>query len=175
MKKLPLIVSVLLVVLIGGYIVYQKFFLGSVSDQNPIIGKQQDNSSNIQQNQVNNMMGSSTGMNPMMKNDSYIGDLVDAFYGPMQVEAVISSGKLTDIKLLQYPNDRGNTIRISDESLPVLKSEAIQKQTANVDIVSGATQTSEAFMKSLASALTKAGFENQPNGIKVTPPQKFDL
>ena len=160
MKKLPLFTSILMITLIGGYIIYQKFLIGSSFDQNPIIGKNQDN----------NMMGGDMGMNSMMKGEYYTGDLVDAFYGPMQVEALIIMGRLTDIEFLQYPNDRGNTIRISNESLPVLKSEAIQKQSADVDIISGATQTSEAFIKSLASALTKAGFKNQPNDIKVTPP-----
>jgi len=40
--------------------------------------------------------------------------------------------------------------------MPSLKQEAIQTQSAQVDIVSGATQTSQAFIQSLASALTKA-------------------
>ena len=53
--------------------------------------------------------------------------------------------------------------------MPVLKSEALQAQKAEVDIISGATQTSQAFMQSLATALTNAGSQNQIK-IEVTPP-----
>ena len=72
------------------------------------------------------------------------------------MKAVISGGKLTDVVFLQYPTDRGTSARISQTSMPVLKSEAISAQSANVSIVSGATQTSQAFTESLNVALTQA-------------------
>jgi uncharacterized protein with FMN-binding domain len=90
------------------------------------------------------------------KDGSFTGSVVDAFYGNVQVQAVISGGKLTEVKFLQYPSDRQESQQISSMSLPQLRSEAISAQSANVDVVSGATQTSEAFMQSLASALAKA-------------------
>ncbi len=90
------------------------------------------------------------------KDGSYTGSIADAFYGPLQVKVVIKGGKLTDVEFLQYPNDRQTSIRISNESMPRLKSEAIQAQSAQVDVVSGATQTSDAFRESLASALSQA-------------------
>lgn len=90
------------------------------------------------------------------KNGSYTGKVTDAFYGPMQVKAVISGGKLTDVVFIQYPNDRPESIEVNNASNPLLKGEAIKAQSANVDIVSGATQSSEAFQKSLADALSKA-------------------
>jgi uncharacterized protein with FMN-binding domain len=90
------------------------------------------------------------------KDGTYTGTTADAFYGPLQVKATISGGKISDIEFIQYPNDRETSIQISNQSMPILKSEAIQNQTAKVDNVTGATQTSEAFVQTLQSALDQA-------------------
>jgi uncharacterized protein with FMN-binding domain len=90
------------------------------------------------------------------KDGSYIGNVADAFYGNIQVQAVISGGKLTDVQFLQYPNDRRNSIQINTQAMPYLKAEALQAQSAQVDIVSGATDSSLAFIQSLGSALNQA-------------------
>lgn len=90
------------------------------------------------------------------RDGSYTGSITDAYYGNVQVRAVISGGKITDVQFLDYPQDRNTSREISVQAMPVLASEAIQAQSATVDIVSGATQTSEAFRISLASALAKA-------------------
>ncbi|MBS1965497.1 MAG: FMN-binding protein [Chloroflexi bacterium SZAS-1] len=74
----------------------------------------------------------------------------------MQVQAVIQAGKLTDVQILEYPNDRRTSIRINNIALPYLISEAIQAQSANVDAISGATLSSDAFVQSLQSALNSA-------------------
>ncbi len=91
-----------------------------------------------------------------LKDGQYTGQSVDAFYGTVQVEAVIQNGKLADVKFLQYPNDRRTSVRINDFAIPVLTQEAIQAQNANVDIITGATLTSEAFAESLQTALDSA-------------------
>ena len=90
------------------------------------------------------------------KDGSYTGDVADAFYGNIQVQAVVSGGKLTDVIFLQYPNDRNTSIEINTQAMPMLKSEALTAQSANVDGVSGATDSSRAFIQSLGSALAKA-------------------
>ena len=90
------------------------------------------------------------------KDGSYTGTATDAYYGFVQVKAVVKSGKLADVVFLQYPNDRQTSISINQQAMPILKSEAITAQRADVDIVSGATQTSIAFNESLASALAQA-------------------
>ncbi|TSC85088.1 MAG: hypothetical protein G01um101413_472 [Parcubacteria group bacterium Gr01-1014_13] len=90
------------------------------------------------------------------KNGEYLGPSVVTIFGNVRVSAVISSGKLTDVKFLEFPNDRPTSINISNESLPRLRTEAIIAQSAKIDMVSGATQTSEGFIESLASALVKA-------------------
>lgn len=90
------------------------------------------------------------------KDGSYTGDVTDAFYGNVQIQATIQGGKITDVTFLQYPNDRENSVRINSVAMPYLKQEAIKAQSAHVDIVSGATDTSNAFIQSLTSALAQA-------------------
>jgi len=90
------------------------------------------------------------------KNGTYTGPVVDAFYGNVQVSATISGGQLASVNFLQYPNDRGTSQRISSEAMPILQSEAIHAQSANVDVVSGATQISQGFIESLSQALRQA-------------------
>ncbi len=90
------------------------------------------------------------------KDGTYTGPATDAFYGMVQVSATISGGKLASIQFLQYPSDRRESQDISSRSMPKLISEAIAAQSPIVDVVSGATQTSEAFAKSLNAALAMA-------------------
>jgi uncharacterized protein with FMN-binding domain len=90
------------------------------------------------------------------KDGNYTGTAADAFYGYIQVKATIAGGKLTDVQFLQYPNDRGTSIQINNQAMPLLKQQAIQVQTAQVDGVTGATDTSQAFIQSLGNALQQA-------------------
>lgn len=90
------------------------------------------------------------------KDGTYTGNVADAYYGNMQVQAVISGGKLTDINILDYPQDRSTSRYINSQALPILKQEAIQAQSAKIDTVSGASASSPAFIESLSSALALA-------------------
>jgi uncharacterized protein with FMN-binding domain len=90
------------------------------------------------------------------KDGTYTGSVADAYYGNVQVQAVITNGVIADVQFLQYPSDSGTSAGISQRSMPLLKSEAISVQSANVDIISGATQTSQAFQQSLTAALNQA-------------------
>lgn len=90
------------------------------------------------------------------KNGSYTGTVADAQWGYIQVKAVVAGGKLTDVQFLQYPNERSYSAQVNAYADPILKQEAISAQSAQVDIVSGATDSSEAFMQSLGDALTQA-------------------
>ncbi len=87
---------------------------------------------------------------------SYTGSQADAYYGTVQVEAIIQNGQLADVKFLQYPDTHSTSVYINEQVMPMLVQEAIQAQNANVNGVSGATFTSQAFVQSLASALTQA-------------------
>lgn len=92
----------------------------------------------------------------MYKNGSFTGSVQDAYYGNIQVQAIINGGKITDVIFLQYPNDNGTSRSINSQAIPLLKQEAIQAQSANVSGVSGASATSPAFIASLTDALVQA-------------------
>lgn len=87
---------------------------------------------------------------------TYSGPVTDAYYGPMQIQVSIQGGRLTSLKVLKYPSDRRTSVRINREALPMLRDEAISAQSADVDIISGATLSSRAFIQSLNGALRKA-------------------
>lgn len=90
------------------------------------------------------------------KDGTYTGSTEDAYYGSVQVQAKINGGKITDVTFLQYPNTHSTSVYINQQAMPYLQQEAIKAQSANVNIISGATYTSQAFMQSLSNALSKA-------------------
>lgn len=90
------------------------------------------------------------------KDGAYTGDPQQIAYGTVQVKAIIAGGKITDIQFLQMPSDPGHTSEVTAAVEPLLKQEALSAQSASVDIISGATQTSGGFQASLASALAMA-------------------
>ena len=94
---------------------------------------------------------------PQVKHGTFTGDPIDTRYGTMQVAAVIENGKLTSVKVLRQTDVGGRSTQIDDAALPVLKSEAMSAHSANIDVVSGATYTSQGYARSLQSALDKAG------------------
>ena len=100
--------------------------------------------------------GTSSTPGSLYKNGSYTGSVADAQWGYIQVKAIISNGKITDVQFLQYPNERNRSIMINSYADPQLTSEAIAAQSANVDAVTGATDSSQAFIQSLSDALSQA-------------------
>ncbi len=90
------------------------------------------------------------------KDGTYNGSVADAYYGSVQVSATIQNGLISDVNFLQSPNDNPNSIYVNQQAMPYLKQEAIKAQSANVNIITGATLTSQAFIQSLTSALSQA-------------------
>ncbi len=88
---------------------------------------------------------------------AFTGPAVDAYYGLVQVEAIVQNGQLVDVKVLQYPSHRRTSVSINRRALPMLHDEVIMAQNTKVDVVSGATLTSVAFMRSLTGALRHGG------------------
>ena len=85
------------------------------------------------------------------------GQVVSTRYGDVQVQVTISGGAITDVTALELPSGDGHSSRISEAVGPMLRSEALQAQSATIDLVSGATYTSTAYRESLQSALDAAG------------------
>ncbi|HEY7135667.1 MAG TPA: FMN-binding protein [Acidimicrobiia bacterium] len=88
------------------------------------------------------------------------GPSVSTRYGDVQVRAVVQGGRLVDVQALTLPSDRERSARISDFAGPELHDEALQAQSANIDVVSGATYTSEGYAQSLQAALDRAGIHS---------------
>ena len=68
----------------------------------------------------------------------------------------MASGKVTDVVALELPTGRRSG-QISQYAGPILRQEALQAQSAKIDLVSGATYTSDAYTQSLQAALDQAG------------------
>lgn len=64
--------------------------------------------------------------------------------------------KIKAVGVPTYPDHTDRSVFINSQALPILKSEALRAQSASVDLVSGATDSSEAFAESLQSAILKA-------------------
>jgi uncharacterized protein with FMN-binding domain len=87
---------------------------------------------------------------------TFDGQAYDAYYGPVQVEVTIQQGQISNVQALQSPNHRRTSVAINNEALPMLLEEVIQAQSAKIDLISGATLTSRAYVASLADALKQA-------------------
>ena len=78
-------------------------------------------------------------------------------YGQVQVEVTVSGGRITEVKAVQLPSESPRSSEISASAAPLLRSEALQAQSASINVVSGATYTSDGYQASLQSALNRAG------------------
>ena len=107
-------------------------------------------------NSSTNSSGTTKTARTSYKDGNYTGSSADAYWGPVQVQAVIKGGKISNIKFLSYPNSHPASVYINQQVMSYLKQETIKSQNANVQIISGATFTSEAFIQSLTNALSKS-------------------
>lgn len=88
---------------------------------------------------------------------TFVGDTTQTQYGPVQVQITVANGKITDVTALQLTDQGGRSVQISAQAAPILRREALQAQSAQIQSVSGATFTSEGYTTSLQSAIDKAG------------------
>jgi uncharacterized protein with FMN-binding domain len=85
----------------------------------------------------------------------YRGSLVDMRWGTVQVTITVKGKKITNVKAA-LPTGKPRSEFINRQAGPLLKSEVLEAQSANIDEVSGATDTSEAYIESLQHAIKKA-------------------
>ena len=86
------------------------------------------------------------------------GDVEPTQYGNAKVRVTVSGGKITNIEALQLQGNDPKSVAISSYAEPLLRASALSKQSADIDMVSGATYTSDSYKASLQSALDKLGF-----------------
>jgi uncharacterized protein with FMN-binding domain len=85
------------------------------------------------------------------------GAAADTRWGPVQVQITVADGSITDVSVVQYPTSNGKDQEINARALPILIQETLKAQSASIDMVSGATYTSDGYVTSLQSALDQAG------------------
>ena len=64
--------------------------------------------------------------------------------------------RMTAVTVPTYPNHTDRSVFINQNAVPILKAEALRAQSANINMVSGATDSSNGFEQSLQSAIVKA-------------------
>ena len=94
--------------------------------------------------------------NSPYKDGSFTGVVADAYYGNVQTQVIVSNGRITNVNFLQFPNDNRTSQHINSQAVPVLQQEVLRAQSGNVNAVSGASATSQAFYQSISSALRQA-------------------
>jgi uncharacterized protein with FMN-binding domain len=87
---------------------------------------------------------------------TFTGSSVDTRWGPVQVAITVAGGRITGATAVVYPNGNPRDAQINSYALPVLSREVIDAQSAQIDMVSGATVTSEGYLGSLQSAIDQA-------------------
>ncbi len=85
------------------------------------------------------------------------GSSADTRWGPVQVQLTVEGGTITDVTVVDYPTGTGKDRQINARAIPVLVQETLDAQSADIDMVSGATVTSEGYLQSLQAALDEAG------------------
>lgn len=73
-------------------------------------------------------------------------------YGTVQVEVTFTGSRMVAVTLLQAPHD-GRALT----ALPRLQQEAMKAQSADIDTITGATETSESYKTSLQAAIDARG------------------
>ncbi len=91
------------------------------------------------------------------KTTTYTGSVVQTRRGPLQVQVIVSAGKIAKVIVLQQPSGNPKDSEINDYALPVLIQDTLGAQSAEIDMVSGATVTSTGYLQSLQAALDEAG------------------
>jgi uncharacterized protein with FMN-binding domain len=84
------------------------------------------------------------------------GQVVGTQFGDVEVRVTISGGRITDVQSVELPFEHQRSEEISQQAAPLLHDEVLQAQSAQIDLISGATYTSEAYRQSLQAALDQA-------------------
>ncbi|WP_375426135.1 FMN-binding protein [uncultured Friedmanniella sp.] len=87
-----------------------------------------------------------------------LGSVAQTRWGPVQVQITTSGHTITEVTVVQQPDGNQRDVEINEQALPTLISETKDASSADIDMVSGATVTSQGYLESLQAALDSAGF-----------------
>jgi uncharacterized protein with FMN-binding domain len=91
-----------------------------------------------------------------LQDGTYTGDSTDTRYGPVRVQISVSGGQIASVDVVDYPTDSPRDRQINQQAIPMLVSETTSAQSAQIDLISGATFTSQGYTQSLQSAIDQA-------------------
>ena len=97
-----------------------------------------------------------TTTGPRSTSVTVTGPAVETEWGFFQVEIVVEDGVLVSVAAVQEPGDRRSR-RINAQALPIYEELAVEAQSADIDVISGATVTWLGYTSSLQAALDEAG------------------
>jgi uncharacterized protein with FMN-binding domain len=86
---------------------------------------------------------------------SVSGTVIANRFGDNQVTLVVKGKKIQDVRYA-LPTDRPRSAEINAQAGPLLRQEVLQAQSATIDVISGATYTSQSFAQSLQVAIQRA-------------------
>jgi uncharacterized protein with FMN-binding domain len=96
---------------------------------------------------------SPTASPPRLVNGTATGPLIKTFYGPVQVRITVAAGTITEIAEVKLPSEHLHSRWIEANLVPQLRQRVLTAQSADVDVVSGATYTGQGYLISLQGAL----------------------
>jgi FMN-binding domain len=101
--------------------------------------------------------GSTSGAGGSSGSKTVTGQAAQTPYGPVQVQITVARGTVTNVTAVDYPQNTSRDAQINSFAIPQLNQEATAARSTNIDMVSGATYTSQGYLQSLQSALDQAG------------------
>ena len=143
MKETILIIILVIAILgiLGGY----------------VITRDETKKSAAQSNQTQTQARDRSTVANSYKAGTYTSDVAETLYGNVEISIVITGGKISDVEFIQMPDkDDGRSREITKMAKPLLEDTTLEKQSDQIDFVTGATSTSFGYQESLQSALDKA-------------------
>lgn len=96
---------------------------------------------------------SPTATQPRLADGTATGPLIETFYGPVQIRVTVAAGTMTEIVEIKLPFEHEHSRWITANLVPQLRQRVLTAQSADVDVVSGATYTGQGYLTSLQGAL----------------------
>lgn len=139
------------IVLDSYFVLYKPLASNDNAASNNTVSSPADNSSS-----ASSAVSSSTNKQRNYKDGEYVGKSTATAWGNVQLKIKIANNRLTQITVLKYPNTHSHSVELNRQVLPIYRQEAVKSQSANIQQVSGATETWKGFTDSLQSALIQA-------------------
>jgi uncharacterized protein with FMN-binding domain len=86
---------------------------------------------------------------------SATGDLEQYGYGELATKVTMRDGRISDVSVVELQTAEQYSQDLAQQVIPMLRREVLSAQGVRVDVISGATYTSEAYLYSVESALAR--------------------